>query len=116
VQYTPLQALATTQLSHFVEEIHSRSFKKTHRVFLVNNTISGWWDGSVLGSKARGWFPSNFCTKLVDAGLTGGEKGNDSPLPRFWGKKQTKEGQVYYFNSNTNQTTFELAQVMKQLV
>jgi hypothetical protein len=33
-------------------------------------------------------------------------------LPRFWGKKVTKEGQAYYYNSNTNQTTFNKSQIM----
>jgi hypothetical protein len=40
------------------------------------------------------------------------DRGNDSSLPRFWGKKVTKEGQVYYYNSNTNQTTFNVNQVI----
>ena len=36
---------------------------------------------------------------------------NSSELPRFWGKKVTSQGQVYFYNSNTNQTTFNISDV-----
>ncbi|KAJ3105728.1 hypothetical protein HDU96_008455 [Phlyctochytrium bullatum] len=35
------------------------------------------------------------------------------PLPKFWGKKTTPQGQVYYYNTQTNQTTYSLEEVLK---
>ncbi|KAI8811953.1 ras guanine nucleotide exchange factor domain-containing protein [Cladochytrium replicatum] len=32
-------------------------------------------------------------------------------LPPFWGRKKTQEGQLYYFNSQTDQTTYDLNEV-----
>ncbi|KAJ3054826.1 hypothetical protein HK097_000691, partial [Rhizophlyctis rosea] len=34
-------------------------------------------------------------------------------LPPFWGRKTTPQGEVYYYNTETNQTTYSLDEVMK---
>ncbi|KAJ3223211.1 hypothetical protein HK099_001399 [Clydaea vesicula] len=37
-------------------------------------------------------------------------------LPKFWGKKVTSQGQIYYYNSSSNQTTFSLDEVLSTTV
>lgn len=104
------------------------SFRKGETLRVYERHESGWWDG-VNSKHKRGWFPSNFVERIDTSGpspsrrvssrenmyqsgssLTQEEE--EEQLPRFWGKKVTKEGQVYYYNSNTNETTFSLSQVM----
>jgi hypothetical protein len=34
-------------------------------------------------------------------------------LPPFWRRKETPTGQTYYYNTESNQTTYDLEQVMK---
>ncbi|KAJ3412893.1 hypothetical protein HDV05_008757 [Chytridiales sp. JEL 0842] len=36
-------------------------------------------------------------------------------LPPYWGRKTTPQGQIYYFNTQTNQTTYNLDEVMKSM-
>ncbi|KAI8831370.1 hypothetical protein BC829DRAFT_449403 [Chytridium lagenaria] len=38
---------------------------------------------------------------------------NEVQLPPFWGKKTTPQGQIYYYNTQTNQTTYSLEDVLK---
>ncbi|KAJ3046093.1 hypothetical protein HDV00_003843 [Rhizophlyctis rosea] len=41
------------------------------------------------------------------------EKDKRAELPPFWGRKTTPQGEVYYYNTETNQTTYSLDEVMK---
>ncbi|KAI9004684.1 hypothetical protein BC832DRAFT_615060 [Gaertneriomyces semiglobifer] len=42
-----------------------------------------------------------------------GSSKQNGELPPFWGCKTTPQGQVYYYNTQTNQTTYSLAEVEK---
>ncbi|KAJ3186009.1 hypothetical protein HDU85_000923 [Gaertneriomyces sp. JEL0708] len=42
-----------------------------------------------------------------------GTSKQNGELPPFWGCKTTPQGQVYYYNTQTNQTTYSLAEVEK---
>ncbi|KAI8908144.1 ras guanine nucleotide exchange factor domain-containing protein [Powellomyces hirtus] len=51
----------------------------------------------------------------------GGKRGSDSltpgpELPAFWGRKTTPQGDVYYYNTQTNQTTYSLNEVQSAAV
>ncbi|KAJ3156000.1 hypothetical protein HDU89_005563 [Geranomyces variabilis] len=50
--------------------------------------------------------------------LLGGATGADSgtELPAFWGRKTTPQGEVYYYNTQSNQTTYSLEEVQKAAI
>ncbi|KNC96346.1 uncharacterized protein SPPG_08247 [Spizellomyces punctatus DAOM BR117] len=48
-----------------------------------------------------------------DGGSLPAEDGDSNELPPFWGRKTTPQGDVYYYNTQTNQTTYSLQEVKK---
>ncbi|KAJ3318431.1 hypothetical protein HDV06_000507 [Boothiomyces sp. JEL0866] len=103
-------------------------------IYVHSKDSSGWWSGTVGNEK--GWFPSNWIeavetaespsanienvtkeleeTPPVSPAKTTLDRDSKAPeqLPQFWRKKETPSGQVYYYNTQTNQTTYNLEQVM----
>ncbi|KAI8912742.1 ras guanine nucleotide exchange factor domain-containing protein [Gorgonomyces haynaldii] len=107
------------------------SLKKGDYIYVHTKDPSGWWDGT-LGDK-RGWFPSNYIgpaevaqpesinatlEKVLDNTTVQiekvelNDKKDDQQLPPFWRKKQSPSGEVYYFNTQTNQTTYNMEEVL----
>ncbi|KAJ3005153.1 hypothetical protein HKX48_000842 [Thoreauomyces humboldtii] len=49
--------------------------------------------------------------------LHGGKPGDGGyELPAFWGRKTTPQGEVYYYNTQSNQTTYSLQEVHKAAI
>ncbi|KAJ3124815.1 hypothetical protein HK098_000855 [Nowakowskiella sp. JEL0407] len=101
---------------------------------------TGWWHGTVQSTNQQGWFPSNYVkptTRAVNrqrSGSNAGKKldeslaelgqfiekpqvtqepeGADVELPPYWGVQLDANGKTYYYNIETNQTTYDLQEVL----
>ncbi|KAI8819872.1 ras guanine nucleotide exchange factor domain-containing protein [Fimicolochytrium jonesii] len=51
--------------------------------------------------------------KSEDSHAESGSTGNLAELPPFWGRKTTPQGVVYYYNTQSNQTTYSLEEVQR---
>ncbi|GAA6009704.1 uncharacterized protein JCM10292_003626 [Rhodotorula paludigena] len=57
----------------------SLSFRQGDVIEVLSTLESGWWDGVVLQSGTRGWFPSNFVEKIgEDEAMLAAGRGGDS--------------------------------------
>ncbi|KAI8893365.1 ras guanine nucleotide exchange factor domain-containing protein [Globomyces pollinis-pini] len=111
------------------------SLKKGDYIYVLSKDNTGWWNGTVGDN--TGWFPSNWIepvestdspqtadfddiTNLQSSTPQSPTKVEDAPtqekLPHPWRRKQAPNGQVYYYNPQTNQTTYDLDQVKSATV
>jgi hypothetical protein len=91
--------------------------RKGDLIYVQQKDGTGWWSGTVGNSS--GWFPSNWIEplskKVEDIKELSLRKvvsnDTDEELPKYWRKKQSPNGQIYYYNTETNQTTYSLDEV-----
>ncbi|KAJ3324870.1 hypothetical protein HDU76_013312 [Blyttiomyces sp. JEL0837] len=93
------------------------SFKKGDIITVHNQLTSGWWDGACNGE--RGWFPCNYVSQPTEqqmpmsaqGGITSQQQQQlDTPISDVgatWIRQQTAEGQIYYLNRFTGETSWE---------
>jgi son of sevenless-like protein len=131
----------------------SLSFHEGDVIQVITQLESGWWDGVING--VRGWFPSNYCSVIVnqddaasgdlngsrshtddeeaedgeedseeyedqyedDEGSSGGDDNPQLPInitngdrtrADFWIPQATPDGRLFYFNTETGQSSMEL--------
>ncbi|EPE35600.1 Ras GEF [Glarea lozoyensis ATCC 20868] len=136
------------------DDLTSLSFHEGDVIQVITQLESGWWDGVING--VRGWFPSNYCSVIVnpddpaagdlngsshtddeeaededeseeyedqyedDEGDSGGDDGSQLPMGMtngdrvdrtradFWIPQATPDGRLFYFNTETGQSSMEL--------
>jgi son of sevenless-like protein len=134
----------------------SLSFHEGDVIQVITQLESGWWDGVING--VRGWFPSNYCSVMInpddaaggdlngsrsqiddeeaedgeddseefedqyedDEGSSGGDDNLQPPIHTtngtngdrtradFWIPQATPDGRLFYFNTETGQSSMEL--------
>nr|XP_002123389.1 growth arrest-specific protein 7 [Ciona intestinalis] len=77
-------------------EITTLQFDPGDVIKLLFSGENGWWEGEI-GDK-RGWFPASYVSKLED----------EEALPAGWEAISTPNGEKYYVNTKTNETTWEI--------
>ncbi|KAJ3309596.1 hypothetical protein HDV04_005916 [Boothiomyces sp. JEL0838] len=102
------------------------TLKQGDLIYVHTKDNSGWWNGTV--GNTSGWFPSTWIkgvempemeevSKQLEDLIAEDNKEADEDkdvveeLPEFWRKKRTTSGQIYYYNTNTNQTTYNVNEV-----
>ena len=99
-------------------------FNQGDLIYVQEKDATGWWSG-IVGNR-QGWFPSNWIepvsTVMQDAEITTLSRGkqrktedDNSELPQFWRRKATPTGDIYYYNTETNETTYDLEQVRQSV-
>ncbi|CAG8458539.1 112_t:CDS:2 [Ambispora gerdemannii] len=76
----------------------SLSFRKNDIIQVLTQLESGWWDGFCNGE--RGWFPSNYVTTY--------EVDDDDEHQADWITQETPDGEIFYFNVRTQESTWDL--------
>jgi son of sevenless-like protein len=130
----------------------SLSFHEGDVIQVITQLESGWWDGVING--VRGWFPSNYCSIIVNqddaaagdvngsrshtddeegedeeeseeyedqyedeegdsggddsAQLPNGTTNGDGTRADFWIPQATPDGRLFYFNTETGESSMEL--------
>uniref|UniRef100_UPI00358EDECE growth arrest-specific protein 7-like isoform X2 n=1 Tax=Myxine glutinosa TaxID=7769 RepID=UPI00358EDECE len=79
------------------------SFAPGDAIRVRSTTREGWWEGEKEGQ--RGWFPASY-VQLLEGGDPATEE-VDSNLPPGWKSVPSPSGQIYYVNTQTNETTWE---------
>ncbi|KAI8802580.1 ras guanine nucleotide exchange factor domain-containing protein [Cladochytrium replicatum] len=64
---------------------------------------------NAIGAADRSYTVSSISTNETAVNPANTDTGQE--LPPFWGRKKTQEGQLYYFNSQTDQTTYDINEV-----
>ncbi|KAJ1551730.1 hypothetical protein HK096_002893 [Nowakowskiella sp. JEL0078] len=85
------------------EEASQLSFRVGDTIQVYNQLESGWWDGVANG--LRGWFPSNYVTPV---NTFPPNQNTGVRLSGSWQQVETNAGQVYYYNQQTNEYSWEL--------
>jgi son of sevenless-like protein len=91
----------------------SLSFRQGDIIQVITQLESGWWDGVIHG--VRGWFPSNYCSVLPDAGAY--DDGMGDHMPAGAGESETEESEEEFAdhelghapNASANRTQEEAA-------
>ncbi|KAF9355905.1 hypothetical protein BGX26_005980 [Mortierella sp. AD094] len=101
----------------------SLSFNKDDLIQVVAQLESGWWYG--FCNDTQGWFPSNFVEEITQADLEDSDSQEDETASLFylsfidmdilhtsnddlWLTQQTPDGQVYYFNTRTGDSSWSI--------
>ncbi|CAG8529056.1 5423_t:CDS:2, partial [Racocetra fulgida] len=74
----------------------------------TDTSKSGWWDGLCNGE--RGWFPSNYVTNLDDE-----DDISDEDKLADWIPQQTPDGDIFYYNTRTGESSWELPREDKHM-
>ncbi|OLL22240.1 Endophilin-A1, partial [Neolecta irregularis DAH-3] len=82
------------------DDTGSLAFSAGDEIQVLTQLESGWWDGMLGGT--RGWFPSNYVAVLDD------DDGPDEDAAAYWIPQATPEGRIYYFNTRTEASTWEI--------
>ncbi|KAJ3273412.1 hypothetical protein HDV01_004482 [Terramyces sp. JEL0728] len=84
------------------------ALKQGDLIYVHSKDNSGWWNGTPEMEEV-----SKQLEELIadDDKEADEDKDTVKELPEFWRKKRTASGQTYYYNTNTNQTTYNLNEV-----
>ncbi|XP_060717366.1 growth arrest-specific protein 7-like isoform X2 [Tachysurus vachellii] len=94
----------------FSGEQHERGlrFQPGELIRVTRALPGGWWEGEKDG--ITGWFPSSYVQvveKSASLSVLPGEEPCESPLPKDWKCYMAPQGQKYYVNTVSNETTWE---------
>ncbi|KAK3529309.1 hypothetical protein QTP70_029166 [Hemibagrus guttatus] len=94
----------------FSGEQHERGlpFQPGELIRITRALTGGWWEGEKDG--ITGWFPSSYVQvveKSASLSVLPGEEPCESPLPKDWKCYKSPQGQKYYVNTVSNETTWE---------
>ncbi|KAM9557943.1 growth arrest-specific protein 7-like [Salvelinus alpinus] len=83
------------------------TFEVGEIIRIVHPLPGGWWEGELDG--VRGWFPSSYVQVLEKTASMTSLPVEDvgEPLPQHWKCYMSPEGQRYYVNTSSNETTWE---------
>merc|ERR1719355_591080 len=85
----------------------SLSFHEGDVIQVITQLESGWWDGVING--VRGWFPSNYCQVIANPeDAMEGTSNNERTRADFWIPQATPDGRLFYFNTETGESSMEL--------
>ena len=94
--------------------------KKGDRVRVFAREESGWWSGMRISDSASGWFPGSFVEVVVEQVPVPNIVGSPSAVRGIselkdqkvedddWAKHYTENGDLYYVNSRTGQSSWSL--------
>jgi hypothetical protein len=87
------------------------SLKAGDEIDVLKKQEDDWWIGLLHGK--RGVFPSTFVQEIPNEDgnarvNTGGTDPSTVVLPPGWAMESTENGEVYYFNSTTGVTQWEV--------
>ncbi|KAG0205022.1 hypothetical protein BGX28_003228 [Mortierella sp. GBA30] len=91
------------------EDPTSLSFQKDELIQVLTQLESGWWYGYC--HEDRGWFPSNYVEEVAQEDLEIGSEAaseDEATLDDLWLPQTTPDGQVFYFNTRTGDSSWTI--------
>nr|CAB3248311.1 growth arrest-specific protein 7 [Phallusia mammillata] len=80
-------------------EITTLTFDAGEAIQILYSGDEGWWEGEINGR--RGWFPASYVTKVQESEVS-------STTSDEWNEVKTPTGEIYYVNTRTNKSSWEL--------
>eukprot|EP00794_Sanderia_malayensis_P009109 gene9109-10082_t len=116
--------IVKTLYSYESDQGHGLSFEAGVKINVTERGDNGWWRGNLLNnnnndgndndnSEFHGWFPASYVTEIEPAKIQDESpaKSIPSPLPENWKIAQATDGQTYYYNEATNETSWSFPQI-----
>ncbi|KAF9983041.1 hypothetical protein BGZ75_005483 [Mortierella antarctica] len=105
-----IQVLVRAMYDFDSEDATNLTFKKDDVIQVLAQLESGWWAGHCDGR--QGWFPSNYVQVLEEADLDSQDDEDDGDdldsTDDLWLPQTTPDGQVFYYNQRTQESSWTL--------
>ncbi|KAF9116951.1 hypothetical protein BGX27_008099 [Mortierella sp. AM989] len=91
------------------EDSTSLSFQKDELIQVLTQLESGWWYGYCRGE--RGWFPSNYVEIIAQEDFDSASEDpseDEMASDDLWLPQTTVDGQVFYFNTRTGDSSWTI--------
>ncbi|KAF8950762.1 hypothetical protein BGZ52_001473, partial [Haplosporangium bisporale] len=92
------------------EDSTNLTFKKDDVIQVLAQLESGWWAGHCQGR--QGWFPSNYVQVVGEDELDSQDEadhdGEDVDGDDLWLPQTTPDGQVFYYNQRTQESSWTI--------